>query len=108
MRSDMNSLQQLSKNPMEASNRQAIMSKTSTPLPNVLGRVVKWEADGAAKVEVLADAPGVRQGEIYFAKTRFDTFNVKPTNFATLKKFGLRIGGIVLLRRAEVVEDGTL
>src|SRR5690606_6251989 len=51
---------------------------------------------------------GVRQGEIYVAKTRFVPFNVKPTNFASLKKFGLRIGGIVLLRRAEVVEDGTL
>lgn len=84
------------------------MSKSFVARPNILGRVVGWAEDGATRIEVLADAQGVMRGEVYLAKVRFTPFQVKPTNFLTLKKYGLRVGGIVLVRGAKVMGDATL
>lgn len=93
---------------MEVSNRQVVMSKSAASLPNVIARVSRWEPDGAAKVEVLADAPGVREGQVYVARVRIVPIGIQPSDFSVLKKYGLRLGGIVLMRKAEVTEDGIL
>jgi hypothetical protein len=84
------------------------MSNSVALLPNVIARVIKWDADGSAKVEILADAPGVSEGQVFLAKIRTVAFGFQPGDFLSLKKYGLRIGGIVLLRKVDVAEDGVL
>lgn len=84
------------------------MSNSVALLPNVIARVVKWDSDGSAKVEILADAPGFREGQTFLAKVRTVPYGFQPGDFLSLKKYGLRIGGIVLMRKVDVADDGVL
>lgn len=74
---------------------------------NVPATLVGWEKEGRAKVELLADAEGFHIGSLISVGVRADKGRTPP-DFSVLNKQGLRVGGIVLLRRLRAGEDGEL
>jgi hypothetical protein len=76
------------------------------PGTNVPAIVRGWEKEGRARVELLAPAEGLPIGSEFVVGLRPDPKHRTPIDFAFLNKQGLRVGGIVLLRRLRASEEG--
>lgn len=75
--------------------------------PSVPARVLGWEDDGRARVALLAPAHDRQIGSVLVVGPRPDAKGRRPIDFAGLNKQGLRIGGIVLLRRLKLSSEGS-
>lgn len=75
---------------------------------NVAAKVVGWSDEGGAKIELLVDVDGHKIGERFEAFVRKVSLGRQPSNFAHLRKIGLRTGGYVLLRKAVFEQNGTM
>jgi len=73
---------------------------------NVPAIVRGWEKEGRARVELLAPAEGLPMGSEITVGVRAEVKGRTPHDFALLNKQGLRVGGIVLLRRLRQDEGG--
>lgn len=85
-----------------------LMNSTSDGHANVVARFIGLDAEGRGKVEILADVLGLKLGEELVATVRPGPYGAKPLDYNGLRKFGLRKGGLVLMRKAKQEEDGTL
>lgn len=72
---------------------------------NVPAIVRGWEKEGRAKVELLAPAEGLPMGSEITVGIRTEAKGRVPHDFTLLNKQGLRVGGIVLLRRLRQDSD---
>ena len=81
------------------------MSQTHDALPNLVVRLRSFEADGTAKVELMTPIGDLPIGDVLLAHVKKVSMGVQPGDFSVLKKYGLRPGGIVSLRKAEMVEN---
>lgn len=77
---------------------------------NVPVRVLGWEHDevGGARVELLAAVGSMQIGTEAKATIRQVVIGRQPLDFSHLKKGGLRVGGIVLLRKVVEEADGAV
>lgn len=75
---------------------------------NVPARVLGWEDEGMARIELLATVDGMQMGQKAVAGPRRVAMGRQPLDFAALRKQGLRTGGVVLLRKAAVEDDGRI
>jgi len=73
---------------------------------NVPALITGWDKDGKAKVELLASAEGYPIGSTVSVGIRPDPKGRTTPDFTVLNKQGLRLGGMVLLRRMR--RDGDL
>jgi len=74
---------------------------------NVPAMIRGWEKEGRARVELLAPAEGLPIGSEVTVGIRVETKGRPIHDFSHLNKQGLRVGGMVLLRRLRQDEEGT-
>lgn len=78
------------------------------PSFNLPVRVLGWDGDAGAKVELLEDVAGFRAGSVLRASVRTVSLGRQPNDFSHLKKAGLRTGGFVLMRKVAHESDGSI
>lgn len=67
--------------------------------PDMPAMVRGWESEGCAKVELLAVAEGFSIGQVVSVGIRADAKGRKASDFSFHNKQGLRVGGVVLMRK---------
>lgn len=85
-----------------------MIPKAPEPTRNIPARLVGWEQEGGARVELLADTGTLTLGSVAKASLRPTALGRPGVDFDFLRKKGLRTGGIVLLRRVSDEGDGSL
>lgn len=74
---------------------------------NVVAKVLGWGGDGSAKVEIMVDVGPLRTGSEMNAAVANDPKRRFQLDFAYRRaKQGLRVGGMVLLRKSVIDDNG--
>ena len=68
---------------------------------NIVAKLVGWGKDGSGKVEIMTATPDLKVDNVCKVIIAEDVMRKQPIDFAFRKKQGLRIGGIVILRKAK-------
>jgi hypothetical protein len=109
----MHNLQKSINTPVAPGNSQAMNQDKPTKTFNVPVRIQGWFEEVGARVEVLVPIPElkIRAGQIFHAKLRYDPKKLDK-NQITFKFYygnmGLRVGGIVLLKKVMLEGDDGL
>lgn len=75
--------------------------------PDMPATIRGWESEGRAKTEILAAAEGFSLGETVTVGIRPDARGKKASDFSYHNKQGLRLGGMVLMRKLRTDEGVT-
>lgn len=88
------------------------MSGDTHTVYNVPGKIVGWWEEVGAKIEMMVSIPDahVHSGQVFNVTLRYDPkkLDQHQITFLTLNKRGLRVGGVVLLRKMTIDENGVV
>lgn len=80
-------------------------NRAHAPTYTIPTRVLGWEGEGGARVEILSDNTDLGFREQFKVSVQKPTMGRKVLDFDGLKKKGLRTKGLVLLRKAVLSDD---